>query len=277
MDPPIRNRIIDLEIVYTLNMIRIPTYLTLILDQNGFWAQTQGFFPQIQLFDNLGSVTENCKPQIQTTSTPMSKIEKLRNEKILLGFYISGNPLEDYKEFLININSPATGDLSILRDRDQFRICGIVGTITKKFTQKDNRMLAFFTFDTENVQYKMNCFPDAYEKLGQKLQEGSIAMVTGNVRFRDSEISFNVSDIEPLNYAIARLTKTATWLLDGESSLLSEFLEEFKSFVIENDGSVELVLIFEFCDWHQEKAKLASSLRSSLDIKTIGNFVKTLL
>jgi hypothetical protein len=32
-----------------------------------------------------------------------------------------------------------------------------------------------------------------------------------------------------------------------------EFLEEFESFFIENDGSVELVSIFEFCDGTKKK------------------------
>jgi hypothetical protein len=49
---------------------------------------------------------------------------------------MSENPLEDYREFLPSINSLASGDLSALMDRDQFRICGILRTINRKITNK---------------------------------------------------------------------------------------------------------------------------------------------
>ncbi|MDR1890995.1 MAG: DNA polymerase III subunit alpha [Puniceicoccales bacterium] len=242
--------------------------------QEAATMQQDASMGQMQLFDVLGTAEKDGRMQIPTKSSPMSKIEKLRHEKMLLGFYISGNPLEDYREFLPSINSPASGDLSVLTDRDQFRICGILGTISRKITKKDNRAWAFFTLETRDAQYKMNCFPDAYEKVYHKLEEGTLVMVTGNARLRDSEISFNVSDLEPLNHAIGRLTKTVTWLLDAETGQLSAFLDEFKDFVHGNDGTVEHVLIFEFCDGRQEKAKLANSLRSSLDVKKIRNFAQ---
>jgi hypothetical protein len=121
--------------------------------------------------------------------------------------------------------------------------------------------------ETRDAQYKMNCFPDTYEKMHHKLQEGILVMVTGNAQLCDSEISSYVSDFEPLNHAIGRPTKTVTWLLDAETDQLSAFLDEFKDFICGNDGTVEYVLIFEFYDGRQEKAKLANSLRGSLDVK----------
>jgi DNA polymerase-3 subunit alpha len=242
--------------------------------QEAATMQQDASMGQMQLFDTFGVAKEGRQEQIPTTSNPMSKIEKLRNEKVLLGFYISGNPLEDYEQFLLSINLPASGDLSVLRDKDPFRICGILGTISKRITKKDNRAWAFFTLETKDAQYKMNCFPDAYEKVSHRLEEGSLVVITGNARLHDAEFGFNVNDLEPLNHAIGRLTKRVTWLLDAETSQLSAFLDEFKDFVHENDGTVEHVLIFEFCDGHQEKAKLANSLRSSLDIKKIQHFIK---
>jgi DNA polymerase-3 subunit alpha len=229
---------------------------------------------QMQLFDVLDAASEAHGTQIPSATPPMSKIEKLRNEKSLLGFYVSGNPLEDYSNFIPHINFPADGDLFSLSDRDQFRICGIVGAIGKKITKKDNRAWAFFSLETEVAQYKMNCFPDAYERVGNRLGDGALVMVTGNVRSRDGEVSFNVSEINPVDYAIAKLTKTVTWLLDAEANLLPEFLDEFKDYVHENDGITEHIFVFEFCDGHREKAKLASSLRSSFDIKRMRKFFK---
>ena len=212
---------------------------------------------------------------IDTSSEPMSKIEKLRYEKALLGFYVSGHPLEDYKEILPSINDPICGDLSVLHDRDQFRICGVISALTKKITKKDNRAWAFFSLETENSQYQINCFPDAFEKNYQKLQNGAIVMVTGSARSRDGGITFIASEIEPINNAISRLTRSITWLLDAETSALSRFLNIFKEFVVDNDGMTEHTFIFEFSDGHQEMAKIANSLKSSFDIGKFNEFSKS--
>lgn len=232
---------------------------------------------QIQLFDIFEDSLQNAHSQvaIDTSSEPMSKIEKLRNEKALLGFYVSGHPLEDYKEILPSINNPICGDLSVLHDRDQFRICGVISALTKKITKKDNRAWAFFSLETENSQYQINCFPDAFEKNYQKLQNGAIVMVTGSARSRDGEITFIANEIEPINSAIARLTRSITWLLDAETSALSRFLNIFKEFVVDNDGMTEHTFIFEFSDGHQEMAKIANSLKSSFDIGKFNEFSKS--
>jgi DNA polymerase-3 subunit alpha len=229
---------------------------------------------QMQLFGSGGSADEIRNQPIPAGTVPMSKMEKLRGEKAFLGFYVSGNPLEDYKKFLDAINLPADGDLSTLRDREQFRICGIVGSVGKKITKRDNRAWAFFSLETENSQHRMNCFPDAYERVSNRLNEGSLVMVTGNARSNDWETSFNVSALEPLEQAIHRIIRAITWVLDAEAPQLADFLSEFRNFVHDVDGPVEHVLTFEFRDGRRERAKLASSLRSSVDVKKIGEFSK---
>jgi DNA polymerase-3 subunit alpha len=229
---------------------------------------------QMQLFDGCESDADDVKPQISAASPKMSKMENLRNERALLGFYVSGSPLEDYGEFLPFINSPSDGDLSVLNDRDQFRICGIIGTISRKIAKRDNRSWAFFAFETETVPYKMNCFPDAYESIGNRIVEGVLVMIIGNVRSRDGEINFNVNNIVPLDQGIDQQVKTIFWLLDGESPLLSEFLSEFRDFMCDSEGPIEHIFIFEFSDGHQEKARVANSLRSSFDVKKMRKFSK---
>ncbi|MDR1413661.1 MAG: DNA polymerase III subunit alpha [Puniceicoccales bacterium] len=229
---------------------------------------------QMQLFGNGDSSCDDLEPQIPMASPGMSKMENLRNEKNLLGFYVSGSPLEDYEKFLPFLDLPSDGDLFLLKDRDQFRICGIIDTISKKIAKRDNRTWAFFTLETEIAQYKMNCFSDAYENLGHRLVEGTLVMIIGNVRLRDGESNFNVNDIVPLNHGIAQQVKSITWLLDGEAPTLSEFLSGFKNFVCDCEGPIEHIFIFEFFDGHQEKARLANSLRSSFDAEKMQGFLR---
>jgi hypothetical protein len=106
------------------------------------------------------------------------------------------------------------------------------------------------------------------------LEEGIPVPITRNAMFPDSEISFNVNDLEPFDSEIGRLTKTVKWLLDAEVDQLSAFLDELKVFAHGNEGNVEHVAIFGFCDDRQEKGKLANSLGSSLDGKNAKLWTK---
>ncbi|MDR3144606.1 MAG: DNA polymerase III subunit alpha [Puniceicoccales bacterium] len=246
--------------------------------QEAATAQLDKSKGQMQLFDAFDAAgertTDQISAQMQVTSPAMSKMEKLRHEKALLGFFVSGNPMEDYSEFLAQLNSPQDCNLYTLCDRDAFRLCGIVGSVTRKITRSANRMWAFFSLEMENAQYKINCFPDTYALAGNRLEDGVLVMVTGVARFRDGEISFNASSVDHLNAAIAKLTKSIAWVLDAESDDLGNFLDAFKDFVHGNDGPIEHVFIFEFRDGHREKARLARSLRSSFDPKKIREFRK---
>jgi DNA polymerase-3 subunit alpha len=211
---------------------------------------------------------------VPSMSERISKMEKLRHEKELLGFFVSGNPMEDYREFVAQLNFPEDCNLYALCDRNPFRLCGIVGSTAKKITKVDNRPWAVFILETESVQYKINCFPDAYANSGRRLVDGELVMVTGSARFRDGEVNFNANAVDSLNHAIGKFTKSVAWVLDAESEGLGEFLDEFKDFVHGNDGPMEHIFIFEFHDGHREKAELARSLSSSFDPKKIGEFRK---
>ena len=71
---------------------------------------------------------------------PWPMLIKLNREKEVVGFYISGHPLDDYKlemNSFCNLNISEIKDLEAIKGRD-IRIAGMVSEVEHRFTKKGN-------------------------------------------------------------------------------------------------------------------------------------------
>ena len=162
--------------------------------------------------------------------------------------------------------------MSNLRDRSNFRICGIIDGVAKKFTKKDGRLWSFFNLDTGWSVLKINCFPDCFEKIGNRIKDGELVVLRGSTRLRDDEISGNATDVCPLASSIQYFITRVDWVVDADSPQLNEFILQLNEFIQNNDGNIENVLTFEFKDGRRELAKLPSALKSSFNQDIIKKF-----
>jgi hypothetical protein len=115
------------------------------------------------------------------TSPDFSAHERLSFEKELLGFYVSGHPMNSYSGIWEAIDTAPADGLAGLPDREEFRLCGIAGNIVKKYAKKDNRPWAAFTLATRNSTIALNMFADAYAAFGSALAENAPLLVQGNL------------------------------------------------------------------------------------------------
>src|SRR5258708_36165013 len=81
-------------------------------------AQRDRTVGQVSLFDEATHAATTKKRVV----TPWSDHERLSYEKELLGFYVSGHPLDAYSDLLATKHCQPIGSLGNLDDRAQFRI-----------------------------------------------------------------------------------------------------------------------------------------------------------
>src|SRR4030095_11755250 len=84
---------------------------------------------QVSLFDEASAPTTSRKRLI----TPWSEHEKLTYEKALLGFYVSGHPLDAYIDLFAVKRYRPIASLGELDDRAPFKIAGAIVEVEKKF------------------------------------------------------------------------------------------------------------------------------------------------
>jgi DNA polymerase-3 subunit alpha len=183
---------------------------------------------------------------LDSAVTDFSSYDRLTFEKELLGFYISGHPMNLYTGLADALDTCAEDQLLQQPDRAEFRICGIAGNITKKLSKKDNRPWAAFTLATRRATVALNMFADAFEVHGRNLVENAPVLVQGNIIQGNDGPRLNIKECYPLEPAVTGHVRKVTWLLHPEHPELIDFLRRLRAAVNAASGDTRLELAFVF-------------------------------
>ncbi len=176
----------------------------------------------------------------------LTAANRLQFEKELLGFYVSGHPMNAYAGLAEALNTYAIEDLLQQGDRVEFRLCGIAGNIVKRLSKKDNRPWAMFTLATKQGSIGLNIFADGYEAYGRSLVENATVLVQGNIIVNQEGPRINVKEIYPLDGQIAGLVKRVTWLLQPAHPGVPDFLRALRATLDRQAGDTKVQLGFVF-------------------------------
>ena len=125
----------------------------------------------------------------------MEELEKLKLEKELLGFFLSGHPVDTLHGLGPLLDTITSEDLDKVEDRRSFRLCGVLSDIERRYTKKDAKPWARFNLLAKEKDFSLPMFTEAYEKYGVTLEEGKIVVVEGVVSHRDGETRMTVSTV----------------------------------------------------------------------------------
>ena len=162
---------------------------------------------QVSMFDISENTNINEIKYNYTIREEFSEKELLSMEKEMIGFYISGHPLEKYREQIektSNINSIQLSGENLeqgmeLKDGQFVKYIGIVTSIKKKYT-KNNTIMAFVTIEDLYGTAEIIVFDSVYSKASNILIEESIVLVEGRISIREDEASTIVArDIKLFN------------------------------------------------------------------------------
>lgn len=129
-----------------------------------------------------------------------SEKELLSMEKEMLGLYISGHPLERFRQEIqeeTNINTLRMKEIQEVeenemqetpryRDGQMVRIVGIIDSVKKKYT-KTNKIMAFTTIEDLYGQCEVIVFENCYQMCSDILMDENIVLVEGRLSIREDE------------------------------------------------------------------------------------------
>ena len=154
---------------------------------------------QGSLLDLLGPsepVARKSKSQAKANGVPDFTLrERVGFEKELLGFYISGHPLDDYAA---DVKAFATHTIALLKDTpDEFdtRVCGLVTKVEVRTTQKDKKPWARVTFEDLTGSIEVLVFPDTYTALPRPLNPGDVLVISGSLNRRDDQPALRAAQV----------------------------------------------------------------------------------
>ena len=86
-------------------------------------------------------------------------------EKELLGFYVTGHPLDAYSPLLANGKYQTIASLSELTDRAPFRIGGAIVQVDKKFTKKEGKPFAVVMLEDLTGTLEVVLWNEVYDEV----------------------------------------------------------------------------------------------------------------
>ena len=200
-------------------------------------------------------------------SEPWDKRDALRKEKEMLGFYLSGNPLDDYYDDLHELNNI---NLLNLPNKlpNQIKVGGIITNISKRFDKK-NRQWAIIELDGIVGSAEIFVFSEVFEKFHDLFIEDKSIFIIGSPSKREETISsplkFIANEIIPLANAKKQLINNLNILLkfnqNNEATLI-----QIQNIIENNPGKINIILHLESNVGTVKRIKLNNkSVSSSAD------------
>jgi len=155
--------------------------------------------PQISLFDF--GMAEAAAPQLDIERLPeMGFMEQLDLEKEMLGFYVSGHPLDAYGGRLTRKGQTDIAALASAEGDAQMALCGMVNNFATRFTKK-GEMMANFWLEDKSGAIRCTVFPRAFQHLRNLLANGRVLFVDGSLKVEEGSRQVLVKGIkQPVLY-----------------------------------------------------------------------------
>ncbi|MEM6264731.1 MAG: DNA polymerase III subunit alpha, partial [Bacteroidota bacterium] len=111
-----------------------------------------------------------------------TRLQELNYEKEVIGFYLSGHPLERYKWQIEAFTNTTISDLEDKRNQE-VKIAGIVTSVTERMTRKGKKFLSF-TIEDFSDSIDLVLFNDLFVEFRTLIQPDEMVFITGNYQPR---------------------------------------------------------------------------------------------
>ncbi len=144
---------------------------------------------QMGLFSLLAD--EDKAASIPIPSLPeLSKAELMLMEKETTGIYLSGHPMDDYRQYLKNTHvvpiSSLMDDERTCKDDEIVSVAGVIQSLKMK-TTRNNSMMAYVTLEDDTAAIEMLAFSNVISQYGGYLRENEPVVIVGRLSLRDDK------------------------------------------------------------------------------------------
>jgi DNA polymerase-3 subunit alpha len=226
---------------------------------------------QVSLFDDeMHRATSTRK----RAATPWSDHEKLSYEKELLGFYVSGHPLDAYVDLFAAKNYQSISSLGDLEDRAQFRIAGAISQVEKKFTRKEGKPFAVIWLEDQTGSLEIVVWNDVFVTVSELLEPGRVLEVRGTIDTRGDSLRATAQKVRVPSASESNGASNGDGnghaidepavLLQFSPAATSEELREVRELLASSPGQRRVQLLFDQPNGERLQVDAGADLRVNL-------------
>jgi len=195
----------------------------------------QGF-----LFSDLPS--ESLEAEIRLVEKAQDK-DRLAWEREVMGFYLSGHPLDDYRTQLDRYADTSIDGLRHLfqTGAETATVGGLVSALKiipiKKEGRNQGRRMAVFQLEDANGAVRAVAFPDTFESYERLIEDGSALLVKATLKGEGDHVELMVEEVSDLVSMDSKQAAGLRIVLDLDKVDESSF-EAIREYLLEHPGEM---------------------------------------
>ncbi len=136
----------------------------------------------------------NTPPDVGETR---SMLETLREEKELLGFFLTAHPMDLYKDNIEKVESMTFEEVKDLNDKDVCILSFVIDTVQVRIS-KTQRKFAILTISDGQDRFEVPIWPDLFEKYGYLLEENHALYGVFQIDKENDEVALRARSLSDL-------------------------------------------------------------------------------
>jgi len=225
---------------------------------------------QESLFGGTADVAAIAAPSLPDVEEWTSE-DCLRREKEIIGFYLSGNPLEKYID---DIKEFANVNLADIPEKkpEEIRIGGIIRNVNTRYDKK-NRPWAIVELNGSAGKADIFVFNDVYEKTKELLMDDNCIFVKGSPSNRDDDsgaLKMIAGDVFPLAQTREKLSRHINVILNSDQND-EDLLGSLKDVSSKNKGHCGLIIHLK-----SENGSVQRVRASKMGVNASKDFIQSL-
>ncbi|MGA9586158.1 MAG: OB-fold nucleic acid binding domain-containing protein, partial [Terracidiphilus sp.] len=183
--------------------------------------------------------------------------ERLTNEKEVLGFFVSGHPLDKYADKIKNLSGVISTAEALERKpaerqwgresdpADDVLVAGMMLGLRVQKTRREGKLYAQATLEDATGKIDLIAFPQTYEKLADQLKIEAPVLIRGTIRAEeDAQPKIAIISIQPLEAVQVKLP-TAVRIRISLDRATEELLANLKSAADAAPGPGKVMIFLE--------------------------------
>ena len=242
-------------------------------------AQVELATGQGSLFGDAGPAAATPSAQLRPTLPnlqPLSEHERLTKEKEILGFYISGHPLEPFRAECELLATHSVSQLGPWTEQ-QMQLTVVVTTIRKQISKKSGNEFARLTIEDFSGSAEVLVFPEAWAAIGDRVHADVPVMLKGGYSKRDQTA-------DTPTFIVESITRLAELRTTGQISVALELsqaepvdtavMNDIRAVVDAHPGSAPLEVRWNGIDgtratWRSASLTLSPASAALLELRAL--------
>lgn len=206
---------------------------------------------QMSIFDVSEEMRKEAQPPLPQCEE-WSTLQRCREEMSVVGFYLSGHPLDDYKYEIQSLVNAKCNDLNHLEqfiDRD-VRICCIITNVKQGTSPKNGSPYGTITAEDISGSFSFTLYDNSYVNWQSYLQPNYCLFICASVtqpvykdkntgELKKAKIRFTISKIMMMNTVLDFYTHKISFDI-SLSDITDEFCKKLQEIARKNSGKASL-------------------------------------